>query len=415
MLIRIKNISMLYGSDLEFLERASITVDDCTGLIKDVDGNGRESNPNDTHYVDADYSIDCEGLLMIPSFINAHTHIADSIAKDVTYNLGFNESIHPVFGVKSRVLSKSMSKHIMHFIRSSALAMLSKGITTFIDFREQGLNGVNMLRESMDGLTMRYLALGRVEHYSYAGDDEPLPDDVVEEALNVIGVADGFGLSGANEYSRRALEQLALIAVSRGKVFGMHACESEESKAYSMERFGMSEVSRILSITRPDFLVHMTVASNDELMLAASKRIGIVVCPRANAVLGVGMPRVWDMLRFGCSLAIGTDNVMLNSPDLFREMDHLWKVSRLMYKNDKGRGIDAREIIKMVTVNPARIFRLNRLGYLAEGMYADALFIDKYNLDIMPMHNPYTAIVHRADASSIRAVMLNGRVVHGRL
>ncbi|MEM3092959.1 MAG: hypothetical protein QXI92_04580, partial [Candidatus Nitrosocaldus sp.] len=122
MLIRIKNISMLYGSNLEFIERASITVDDGTCIIKDVDI-GRGSNNADTH-ADADCSIDCEGLLMIPSFINAHTHVADSIAKDVTYNLGFNESIHPVFGVKGRVLSKSMSKHIMHFIRSSALAML---------------------------------------------------------------------------------------------------------------------------------------------------------------------------------------------------------------------------------------------------------------------------------------------------
>ena len=29
-------------------------------------------------------SIDCEGLLLIPGFVNCHTHIGDSIAKDIT-------------------------------------------------------------------------------------------------------------------------------------------------------------------------------------------------------------------------------------------------------------------------------------------------------------------------------------------
>ncbi len=403
---------MLYGSSLEFIQGASVVVDDSTGIIHAVE----RSRANT---LDADTSIDGEGLLMMPSFINSHTHIADSIAKDVTYSLGlnFNESIHPVSGVKRRVLNESKREHIMHFMRSSASAMLKKGITMFIDFREQGLNGVDMLREGMEGLPIRYLVLGRVEHYNYSSDDEPLPKDALDEAVKVIDGADGFGLSGANEYSSRALEQLSMLAKARGKVFGMHACESEESQAYSMKRFGMSEVSRVMRVARPDFLVHMTVASDDDLRLVASEGVrGIVVCPRANAVLGVGIPRVWDMLRLGCNVAIGTDNVMLNSPDIFREMDYLWKISRVMHKGyGDCKGIDAREILKMATVNPARIFRLDRLGYLAEGMYADALFIDKYSVDIAPMHNPYVAIVHRADESSIMAVMLNGRIVHGRL
>lgn len=404
---------MLYGSNLEFIQRASVVVDDVTGIIHAVERNRANT-------FDVDTSIDGEGLLMMPSFINAHTHIADSIAKDVTYSLGFNESIHPVSGVKRRVLNGSKREHIMHFMRSSASAMLKKGITMFIDFREQGLSGVYMLRESMDGLAIRYLVLGRVEHYNYSSDDEPLAEDALDEAVKVVDAADGFGLSGANEYSSRALEQISMLAKVRGKVFGMHVCESEESQAYSMKRFGMSEVRRVLRVTRPDFLVHMTVASDDDLRLVASKGIrGIVVCPRANAVLGVGIPRVWDMLRLGCNVAIGTDNVMLNSPDIFREMDYLWKISRVMHKgydgNGNGNGIDAREILKMVTVNPARIFRVDRLGYLAEDMHADALFIDKYSVDIAPMHNPHVSIVHRASESSIRAVMLNGKIVHGRL
>ena len=33
------------------------------------------------------------------------------------------------------------------------------------------------------------------------------------------------------------------------------------------------------------------------------------------------------MQKSGCTLALGTDNVMINSPDMFREMDFIWKVT----------------------------------------------------------------------------------------
>ena len=31
------------------------------------------------------------------------------------------------------------------------------------------------------------------------------------------------------------------------------------------------------------------------------------------------------------------------------------------------------------------------------------------------MHNPHAAIVHRASESSIRAVMIGGKIIHGKL
>ena len=51
----------------------------------------------------------------------------------------------------------------------------------------------------------------------------------------------------------------------------------------------------------------------------------VVVCPRANGIVGAGVPRVAKMLDLGCIIGIGTDNVMLNSPDILRELDYIWK------------------------------------------------------------------------------------------
>ena len=51
-----------------------------------------------------------KGLLVIPGFINAHTHIGDSIGKDVTLDSSVDKKIHPVFGAKSKFLNTLVMK-----------------------------------------------------------------------------------------------------------------------------------------------------------------------------------------------------------------------------------------------------------------------------------------------------------------
>lgn len=157
---------------------------------------------------------------------------------------------------------------------------------------------------------------------------------------------------------------------------------------------------------KPDFVVHMTNATENEMSLVAKSGIGVVICPRANGVLGAGMPKVAQMLRQDCLVGIGTDNVMLNSPDILRELDYTWKASRAM----EGEMIKAQELLKMATINAAQILRLNT-GCIEAGRAADLVFIDKKHADLYPIHDPYTAVVHRLSQSSIRAVMIDGRFV----
>lgn len=393
---------MLYGRDLELIESGYAVIEN--GIFTRI---GRDAVSDTDNY-------DAEGLLMIPGMINAHTHVADSIAKDLAANLGFNERINPVYGIKRSILGNSRPGHLSAYMKAAALSMVRKGITTFADFREGAMDGIALLKSAMADIEMRCLGLGRVEYYfnaESAQENDDLPEDVKVVAKSVMQTCDGFGISGANEYSDRALEFFAKTARSHNKLLGIHAAEAQESYAYSMKNFGSSEVERIVEHMVPDFVVHMTNASDDDIKLVASRNIGIVACPRANGMLGVGLPRVTNMLKQKCTLALGTDNVMLNSPDLFREMDYVWKACRAV----EHESVDARELLKMVTVNAAKILHLDKLGYIAENMLADAVFIDKHSLDLEPMHDPYASIVHRASESSIKAVMIGGRFVHGSL
>ena len=191
-------------------------------------------------------------------------------------------------------------------------------------------------------------------------------------------------------------------------LIGIHAAESLETTKKSITVTGKSEVQRIVSKLLPNFVVHLTHASDVDIELVARKKIGIVVCPRANGTLGVGIPRISKMLSSGCCVGIGTDNIMINSPDMFRELDYVWKVSRTF----ADRPIPAREILKMATVNGGKILDINS-GAIMTGKSADIIFIDKNNLDISPMHDPHVSVIHRANASSILNVMINGKFIDG--
>lgn len=399
----IKNLSILHGRDLELISNVNASIKD--GIFEKISKNSLDSDGE---------VYDAEGLLMIPGLINAHTHIADSIAKDVASDQGMNKRVHPISGIKRTILNESDREHLIFYMKASALSMIRRGITTFVDFREGGIDGINLLKEAMNDIDIRCIGLGRVEHYFDAEsvrNNGQLPEQALKDTELVIRACDGFGISGANEYSDNALSHFRKTAREHGKLVGIHAAETREAYDYSLKNCGKSEVERIIEHLMPDFVVHMTNATDKDMQIIADNSIGIVVCPRANGVLGAGIPRIGSMLKHGCKIAIGTDNVMLNTPDLLRELDYIWKVSRAVENNF----LSAKELVKMVTVNAAKILKLDRLGYIDVNMLADSMLIDMHSIDIEPMHDPYASIVHRVNESNIKAVMIGGKFVHGTI
>ncbi|GBF24535.1 5'-deoxyadenosine deaminase [archaeon MnTg01] len=394
----LKNASILYGKDLIFVSSTNLKISE--QIFKKIKPNLRPSSNED--------SIDCEGLLIIPGLINSHSHIGDSIGKDFSINSSVNAKIHPITGAKQKILRESKPSHLSNFMKNTCLSMLRKGITTFVDFREGGLDGILLLKKVLSNLPIRSIILGRLEYYQEQKQirkNTPFPPSKKIELEILLKKCDGIGISGVNENSNALLKYYSKIS----KIRAIHSEETLQSLNLSKNITKKTETQRAL-LLKPHFLVHMTYASQKDLHQVAKKTHGIVICPRANAALAEGIPNIEKMMKARCNIAIGTDNVMINSPDMFREMDYLWKVTMGMNR----KRIEPKQILKMATVNAGKLLQ-KKIGVIETSKYADCVFIDKHALDLEPMHNPYASIVQRASESTIRAVMIGGKIVHGKI
>jgi len=393
----LKNISVLYGNDLKFIKKTNVQI---SGHTFQKISSKISSRKNKV--------INCDGLLLIPGLINSHTHIGDSIAKDVALNKNTDSKIHPVFGIKQKILKETKPKVLSHFMRKTVKSMLKKGITTFVDFREGGLEGVLLLQKALSGLPIRAIILGRIEFYQSKNQIKKniaFPKSNLDQLELLLKNCDGLGISGSNENSDSSIRQFSKTK----KIRAIHCAETKQSYFISKQLRKKTEPKRCI-LLKPDFLVHMTYATKSDLKFVSKKIKGIVVCPRANASLAEGIPDVVQMLKAKCNVTIGTDNVMINSPDMFREMDFLWKVTMGIQK----KRIDPKKILKMATVNAGKLLD-KKIGCIKEGYLADGVFIKKDDLDLDPLQNPHASIVHRANENSIKAVMVEGEIIHGKL
>ena len=392
----LKNISILYGTELKYIESTDVQIKN--GIFKKIS----------KKISSKEKSTDCSNLLLIPGFINSHTHIADSIGKDLSIDADVDSKIHPMIGLKQKLLKETPKKSLSKYIKNSAKSMIKKGITTFIDFREGGLDGVLLLKSALHNIPIRCIILGRIEHYNTKNEikqNMPLPKGHIKQLTQLLKNCDGIGISGTNENSNSNLQSYAKTK----KIRAIHAAETKDSVNTSKKLTTKSEIQRAM-LLRPSFLIHMTFATKNDLKLVAKNTRGIVICPRANSSLAEGIPDISLMQKSGCNITIGTDNVMINSPDIFREMDYLWKVTMGMSQSR----FEPKQILKMATVNAGKMLN-QKIGCIKENYSADCLFINKNSLDLEPMNNVYASIVHRASENSINAVMIGGKIVNGKL
>jgi cytosine/adenosine deaminase-related metal-dependent hydrolase len=297
--------------------------------------------------------------IVLPAFVNAHTHLGDSVAKEAGAGLELSELVAPPDDLRHRVLAEADRETIIEAIRRSLRYMRAGGTAACIEFREGGLAGVEAFQEAATGVGLEAVVLAR-------------------GSVDAMAAADGFGASGADEgdFSR---ERNATARA--GKPFGIHAGEADAG-----------DINPALDL-EPDFLVHMVNARELHLERVADSETPVVVCPRSNLVTGVGLPPVRELLD-RTTVALGTDNAMLNGPSMFREMEFTAKLT----------DATTTEILRMATVNGAALAGLEG-GVVAEGEPARLQVLDGDSDNLAGARDPRRAVVRRAGVADVTDVV----------
>lgn len=326
--------------------------------------------------------VDCTQVVM-PGLINSHTHIGDSIFKDRGFGLPIEELVRSPDGLKHRLLRGAADSELVAGMAGAESEMLSGGVTTFVDFREQGLRGVRLFRRAIR--LIRGLAMGR-----------PLnrDGDLQGELGPLIQASDGMGLDCVDCHGDHELEAIRLAA--RGKLIGVHAMEARRTPG---------ELDRALGVLGAGMLVHLTQAERQDLRQVADVGSAVVVCPRSNMLLGLGAPPLGAMMEEGLNVALGSDNCMIGSPNIFREMELALIISRPR---------EPEQILKMATVNGAKAAGISReTGSIDVGKAAD-LTVLRTNGSLRHVKDVRAGIVKRAGPMDVSMVLRGGEVLIDR-
>lgn len=377
----------LIGENLDLKENVSLVINRDGKILKI-----QYDNPKNN----IELATNTRNFLMIPGFINSHTHIVDSFAKEMGFNKDLIDIIAPPNGLKHKLLRDTSREIKFKGIKNAILEMLSNGITFFIDFRERSIEGIYLLKDSLTEFPLNYLIFGRFTD--------------AKEIEAIFKEGDGIGLSSYNNISISVKERLKYFKNKFKKPIACHDAEVKRDEILLEE---------IINDDLIDVIVHGTHYTKRDLELIKKKKISLVLCPRSNGYFGVGFPPIAEIVRLQIPISLGTDNIMINNTDLFEELRYLYRILRVLGGNDETVKLDSKELLKMITINAARNFNLEKnRGSITEGKVADFLLIDLNNPNFysfkVDSNNIFPLIVQRAKSENIKKVYIKGELVFER-
>ncbi|MFX1392832.1 MAG: amidohydrolase family protein [Promethearchaeota archaeon] len=377
----------LIGENLDLKENVSLEIDK-EGRILNIDF----ESPGKI----LDITPENNNNLMIPGFINSHIHIADNFAKEMGFNKELREIVAPPFGLKHKILRETPEDIIIEGIQKAVLEMLSNGIVHFIDFREGGVDGVNLLKKALKQYPINYLILGRFEDES--------------EIESIFNLADGVGLPS---YDKITTANKKWVVDSKQKFKKIIACHCAENSR------NINLIKNMFNDNLVDVIIHGTKLLKEDLEKIKKQKKKLILCPRCNGYFGSGFPPIPEILKMGIPISLGTDNLMVNNAELFEELRYLYRISRVLCSYDKNIQLTSKELLKMVTINAAKNFNLeNTFGSISEGKSADLFMIDlnapnfySFNLE---SDNIFNLITQRTKSENIKKVFIKGKLIFKR-
>ena len=398
-----EDVIVLLGRDLEPFKCTRFVVED--GSITEIER------------VEPVSQIENGATVIIPGLINAHTHMGDSFMPDGATGMTLEQGFFRPNGYKYRELAAvDPQVHLPH-IEAHLAYMARSGTVCHIDFREQGVHGTQILRKASENTGVRSIILGQFNDLPFTqaelkASQKPLPDFAEEELNAILEVADGFSESTMNDLTCPSWKRIREITELCGKFRAIHCLENAGYREESLKNTGRGDLERAITDFDPDIIIHLTVANAEEIQQLVDANATAVLNPRANANLGLPIPPIAEMMDAGVNLLLGTDNGLLNSPNMLAELDYTYKITKSQYGDPPLRP-EPVDILKMATSNAEKVFGDDMPGYLEEGLPASFVVLDFNKPHLRRSRHLHASILTRVTPEDVLETWRDGIKIFG--
>ena len=351
--------------------------------------------------------------VLVPGFINMHTHSAMSLlrgyADDLNLQVWLNDHIWPVE-------KAYLSPGFVHDGAKLAIAeMLRGGTTCFNDlyfFPEvTAAAAVESGMRACIGIPVINVPT------TWAANENEHIDKGLEVSTSWRGehlVTTLFAPHAPYSVGDSALGRIAELSESLDMRVHMHVLESDWEISESLRQHGKPTLDRLNDVGLMNerlLAVHMTQLNGTDLEALSRTSVNVIHCPESNLKLGNGICPVARLLEHEINLALGTDGAASNNNlDLLAE-------SRSAALLAKGYAADpcvlnAFQTLEMLTINAARAMgQENLLGSIEAGKLADLCAIRLDSLQTTPMYDVVSHLVYAASSQQVSHVWVGGRML----
>lgn len=396
MRIKFVNARILTMKDNQDVFEGELIVNE--GFIEEVG----ERVSNDGKF---DEVIDCGRNLLMPGFKNAHTHsgmsVLRSLADDLPLDKWLNESIFPVE-------ARMSDDDIYEMTKLSVLEYLTSGITACFDMYLTPYS----IAKAMDEMGFRCVQTGAVNNFSQS-------PELLEECylnLNQDKSLQSFVLGFHAEYttSPEIMKKIADLANKYKAPIYVHMAETKSEVAGCIERYNMTPLKYMDSIGMFNYgggIYHGVYLTDEEMDIMKKHNMFEVTNPASNLKLASGIAPIAKYMDKDIPVAIGTDGPASNNClDMFREMFLVTGLAKV--KEGDAMAVDAKEVLKMATVNGAKCMRLDNCDILDAGKCADIIMINLDMPNMQPINNIVKNIVYSGSKINVMMTMINGNILY---
>ena len=360
---------------------------------------------------DADETLDAEGGLVVPGFVNAHCHVVMTLlrgyADDKPLEAWLQEDIWPLEAALE-------SDDVRAGARLGLLEMIRNGVTAFADMYFHVPEVAGAIEEA--GLR------ARVGHGVVTTDkDDAAARADFEEGLAVAreldGAADGRVRTALMPHSLTTVStELLAEFVPRARDAGVplhyHANETDEEVDSIVEAHGVRPLAYADDhglLGPSDFLAHGVFLDDAEIDLLADRDVGVAHCPASNMKLASGVAPVQRLLDAGVTVGLGTDGAASNNDlDVLDEVRDAAMVGKLAA--DDAAAVPAEAAVRAATAGGADLLGIDA-GRIETGALADLAVVDLEAPHLTPAHDLVSHLAYAARGSDVRHTVVDGEVL----